>query len=120
VNLGLGVSGILGETKNMKRIYNTYETITELNNMQKVYLFNGGLDFAYIATGFCLREWSQNNSQYQNVLLGFGNSLILQGGFLMAFDFAMVALHSSQNPKLKELFTYIRPTPTGVAFCYNF
>jgi hypothetical protein len=120
VNLGLAISGLLSEKKERGKAYTAYETMNESNKAQKILLFNAGLDVAYITTGLFLRQWGYNNPDYENRLVGYGNSLLLQGGFLMAFDFTMFALHSTQNPKIKELFSYVRPTPTGLAFCYNF
>lgn len=120
VNLGLAISGLLSDKKEKGKVYSLYETMNESNKAQKILLFNAGLDAGYIATGLFLRQWGFNNDQYQNRLIGYGNSLLIQGGFLMAFDFTMFALHSTNNPKIKELFSYVRPTPTGLAFCYTF
>jgi collagenase-like PrtC family protease len=50
---------------------------------ENLYLINAGLDVVYIGTGFLLKHFSINNLNKQNLLKGHGNSVILQGGFLM-------------------------------------
>jgi hypothetical protein len=69
------------------------EIIKEFNNFQNIFLLNAGLDAAYIATGLYLRERSKNSPNHSNRLKGYGNSLFLQGGFLMVFDIAMYFIH---------------------------
>jgi hypothetical protein len=56
---------------------------------ENLYLINGGLDIAYIGTGFLLRHLSGRNSKRPDLLMGYGNSVILQGGFLFLFDGVM-------------------------------
>ncbi len=62
--------------------------------IQSFLLLNAGLDVAYIATGFYLKERSKNSSSSER-LRGYGNSLLLQGGFLLAFDVALYFIHQS-------------------------
>ena len=45
-----------------------------------------GLDVAYIVSGILLNRAGQNASSEKNLKIGYGNSLVLQGGFLLAFD----------------------------------
>ncbi|MDB4584673.1 hypothetical protein N9164_16100 [Draconibacterium sp.] len=58
-------------------------------NTEKLFLINGGLDIAYIGTGFLLKHLSNNSSKRPELLKGYGNSLILQGAFLFVFDMVM-------------------------------
>lgn len=62
---------------------------------ENLYLFNAGLDVAYLATGLYLRERaaSRPTVRRQQQLRGYGQSLLLQGGFLLAFDGLMFAAH---------------------------
>lgn len=57
--------------------------------IEKLYLINGGLDLAYIGTGFILKSLSPKKEKNKNLLKGYGNSLILQGSFLFVFDAVM-------------------------------
>jgi len=53
---------------------------------EKLFLVNAGLDIAYAGTGFLLRHLSERNTKRPEMLMGYGNSLVLQGGFLFLFD----------------------------------
>jgi hypothetical protein len=68
------------------------EIIKDFNSLQNILLLNAGLDVAYIATGFYLKERSKNSSSSER-LTGYGNSLLLQGGFLLLFDVALYFIH---------------------------
>jgi hypothetical protein len=63
--------------------------------MQNIFIFNAGLDVGYMAIGLYLMERSKNASKNQDLLKGYGSSLILQGGFLFAFDLVMYFVHKS-------------------------
>ncbi len=77
---------------------------------EKILLLNAAvLDVAYIATGIYLLHRSKNASKNNELLRGYGKSLILQGGFLMAFDFVLYGLLKHQsliaNQQLNLAFT---------------
>ncbi|MFP4060418.1 MAG: DUF6992 family protein [Bacteroidales bacterium] len=78
------------------------EMIRKHLNHQKLFLINGGLDLFYIGTGFGLREWSKNTSRNADRLLGYGNSVILQGGFLLLFDGIMYLIQHSHLTSFTE------------------
>ena len=66
------------------------QSIQEQQKLEKILLFNAGLDVGYVMTGLYLRERakSMSNPSKSARLRGFGKSIILQGGFLFAFDLA--------------------------------
>jgi hypothetical protein len=57
----------------------------------KIFALNVGLDVAYLATAAYLRERGKNASSIEskNRLVGYANSIALQGAFLLLFDVAM-------------------------------
>ena len=60
---------------------------------ENIFLFNAGLDAAYVMTGFYLVARAAGPDQAHPArLLGFGRSLWVQGGFLLAFDAVMWSL----------------------------
>lgn len=60
---------------------------------ESIFLFNAGLDAAYVMTGFYLVARAAVPGQEQPArLLGFGRSLWVQGGFLLVFDAVMWSL----------------------------
>ena len=60
---------------------------------ESIFLFNAGLDAAYVMTGFYLVVRAAVPGQERPArLLGFGRSLWVQGSFLLAFDAVMWSL----------------------------
>ncbi len=67
----------------------------ESHGLEKVLLFNAGLNFAYMAVGGWM--WDRGMRGYglpaadisANRLRGWGQSMVLQGAFLLAFDLSM-------------------------------
>ena len=86
VNLGLAGISYLGLREIDHSVAQFSPLLEETIRMEKILLFNAGLDVGYIMTGFFLRERSKNVTKNRDRYLGFGNSLILQGGFLLLFD----------------------------------
>ncbi|MBF9238632.1 hypothetical protein I2I05_14605 [Hymenobacter sp. BT683] len=65
---------------------------------ENLFLFNTGLDVAYIMTGFYLRALAGQPARRSPAqLAGFGRSLWWQGGFLLVFDAVMWALLHRQG-----------------------
>lgn len=68
------------------------ELLDKLINTERILLINAGLDVGYIGTGFLLRHLAATNEKRPDLLKGYGNSLILQGGFLLIFDLALYGI----------------------------
>lgn len=86
------------------------EIIKDYNSLQSFLLLNAGLDVAYIATGFYLKERSKNSSGAER-LRGYGNSLLLQGGFLLLFDITLYFIH--QNNANINLYPHLESLLAG-------
>jgi len=86
-------------------------TMEAQHGIEKVLLFNGALDLAYIAGGLYMKERGFRNGNER--LIGFGKSVILQGAFLMAFDGVMYGFHQAHAKELPELVQHISLGPTG-------
>jgi len=88
-------------------LYNNYNTglstmeagdmIQKHMNLEKILLINSGLDLGYIGSGFLLKHYSTKNEKRKDLLAGYGNSLIIQGGFLLVFDTVMYGILRSQR-----------------------
>lgn len=94
VNLGIATFGYLNAVNSDPTSMTNLEILNDYNSLQSFLLLNAGLDVAYIATGFYLKERSKNSSSSER-LRGYGNSLLLQGGFLLVFDVALYFIHQS-------------------------
>ena len=94
VNLGIAAFGYFNAVNSDPTSMTNLEILNDYNSLQSFLLLNAGLDVAYIATGLYLKERSKNSSSSER-LRGYGNSLLLQGGFLLAFDVALYFIHQS-------------------------
>ncbi len=106
VNVAIAVPGFLGARKRMGRSYDIPATFKEQRKMETSYLINMGLDVAYIGTGLWMQEFGNGRPQKQAALLkGMGNSIMMQGGFLLLFDIASFAIHRTHwNRNMKGIF----------------
>ena len=59
------------------------------STFEKLFLFNGALDVAYMTGGLYLTERAKRVTKHADRLRGYGRSVILQGAFLFAFDLTM-------------------------------
>ena len=112
VNLGIAAFGYFNAVNSDPSSMNNVYIIKDFNSLQNLLLLNAGLDVAYIATGFYLKERSKNSSSSER-LRGYGNSLLLQGGFLLAFDIALYFIHQS-NADI-NLYPHLESFLTGGA-----
>ena len=108
VNFGLALSGYLSARKENFENYSLYETLNKQRNISNAFLFNSALNFTYIGTGFFLKERSLTNFNQKELLKGWGNSLILQGSFLLVFDLTNYISHQfnrkrNLDPKVKAI-----------------
>lgn len=60
---------------------------------ENIFLFNTGLDVLYVSSGFLLRNLADKNVVKQDQYNGFGNGMIMQGGFLFLFDLTAYTIH---------------------------
>jgi hypothetical protein len=96
------------------------EATSNHHQMQKILLFNAGLDVGYIATGFFLMEKSKNVSRLPERLSGFGKSLILQGSFLLLFDVSMTLAHQRNAPKIRKFLEKVQIEGSQLTFKLRF
>lgn len=89
------------------------ESLKEQQRLEKTLLFNAGLDIAYMVGGLYLRERSENTSDNPQRLEGFGQSLILQGGFLFVFDIVFYLTQHRHGLKLLGLVDNLALGPAG-------
>jgi hypothetical protein len=98
VNLGLAINGIIQSSADVRGL-DLAASREASRSLQLTYLINGGIDFVYITAGAILL-W-QGNVHESPMLRGWGKSLLLQGAFLVLFDFAMFFVHSTLGAPLR-------------------
>jgi hypothetical protein len=100
VNLAIAGVGLLGIRKQLKQKHNLNSNLRAQHKIEKILLLNTGLDLAYIATGFYLKERGTRLNNDRNK--GYGNSLLLQGGFLLVFDLIQYGQHRRNTKWLEQ------------------
>jgi len=124
INLGLAGLGYAGVRKMMSRNYDFAENYSAQQAMEKLYVFNIGLDLVYITGGFYLRErgWREADPDTQNKFRGYGTSLIIQGGFLLLMDCVMYSLHHKNTRRMYDKLQKFQLTtgPGGLGLVYRF
>jgi len=117
VNLGLAVNGLLNTGTDTLSLYNS---VTGHQTLQNIFVLNAGLDLAYIATGFFLKEKAKT-SEKKELLTGYGNSLLVQGAFLLVFDAAMYFIHQNNaNVNLYPLLGSLTEPGVGIGMTIRF
>lgn len=87
---------------------------------QNLYLINAGLDILYMAGGMYMIHASKTSKNQQMRLKGYGQSVILQGGFLFAFDLVMYAIQRNHLISFNSSAYNLTVNPMGVGLTLNF
>lgn len=98
VNLGIAGFALYSLSHTDPNSFSYPAAISELQSLDKILLFNAGLDVGYIAAGAWL--WERGLRKNSNRLEGYGKSLIIQGGFLLVFDVVLYLIHSPLTNEL--------------------
>jgi hypothetical protein len=119
VNFGLSLPGYF-KARNGDATISFGSTIREQHKTETIFLINSGLDIGYISSGFLLRSGAKNNLEKQDQMTGYGNSLILQGGFLFLFDITAYVLHKRHaNKKLNGFLDNLEISQSGIGVRWN-
>ena len=92
VNFGLALPGYFKAKKNAGD-WDAAEMERQQRKTQSIFLINSAVDIGYIATGMYLRGEAENRPDEADMFRGYGDSMVLQGSFLFAFDLVAYAIH---------------------------
>lgn len=112
VNLGIAGAGLVSSRKKNTGSETLADAVRQHENMKKILLLNTGLDVAYVVGGAYLRERGANHPDKADQLRGYGKSIMLQGGFLFAFDLVNYFIFKNRGDKQERLL--LSATPDGV------
>ncbi|MFN0049457.1 MAG: DUF6992 family protein [Cytophagales bacterium] len=116
INLGIALPTLL---KNYKAPLTFAENVKQQHLIEKILLLNIGLDAAYMIGGVYLNQLSVGNDQSQ-LLQGYGNSILLQGGFLMIFDCGLYLFHNRNGKQINKYLEKISLSNAGIGLKVNF
>lgn len=99
VNAGIAYFGYKGTLTNTS--VTSAEILYDMNRFDTILLVNAGLDVLYISGGAWLayRGYKLGKERWK----GYGQAIILQGSFLMAFDLLLYASHTKLSKQLSSL-----------------
>ena len=119
INLALAGVGYLGARRAVRLpTTSRAENVRAQLRTENLYLFNAGLDEAYLTAGVYLLEKGANPTAPGSASRwrGYGQSLLLQGGFLLLFDGLQFATHHRHgNRALYPLLSRVTCGPGGVS-----
>lgn len=113
VDGAIAVAGLVG-ARNEEPPEDNREAIRRDVALQNALLLNAGLDVAYVVGGSAL--WTMGTERNVDRLVGWGQSIALQGGFLLVFDVTLAALHGHQ---MKQRW-WVHPTAKGARVGLSF
>ena len=124
INLGLAGMGYVNARKSMMKKFGLADNLTAQQSIEKLYVFNLGLDLVYITGGFYLRERgnSQTKINSRDQFKGYGTSIAIQGGFLLLMDGVMIMLHHKNTIRLNSGIRRLELNagPGGLGMVYHF
>tara|TARA_B100001287_G_scaffold152923_1_gene128696 strand:+ start:87 stop:680 length:594 start_codon:yes stop_codon:yes gene_type:complete len=119
INLGLAIPGYI-KTNRSKTDLSLFKTLDEQRKIEAIHLINAGLDLAYISSGLLLRNKTPKNQEEKNQFMGYGNSILIQGGFLLIYDWIAYAMHRRHVKKnLNPLLQKIEVSSSGIGLRFN-
>ncbi|MCB9682273.1 MAG: hypothetical protein H6733_12470 [Alphaproteobacteria bacterium] len=93
VNLALAIPGLVGALRDDPSSYDLRRTLRATAADRVTFALNTGLDVGWMASGAFL--WERGLRTDDPRLIGFGRSMVLQGGFLLLFDLTMTLVHTT-------------------------
>lgn len=98
VNLGIAATSLANGLRQPTLPLNHGEVLRRADTLDRALLFNAGLDIGYMLGGLALREAGlrRNDPRFQ----GWGEALVVQGGFLFAFDIGLYLSHRRWTRRL--------------------
>ena len=99
VNMGLAIPSYISAAKDDPSVYGPGESYRLQLKKEKIFVINTALDLVYITGGVRMLQRSKWDTEHGEKFRGLGTSLVIQGSFLFAFDFAMTLLHSKNRRK---------------------
>lgn len=121
INLAIAGLGLWGAGKEKIDNPTLADVLKHQNKIEKTYLINAGLDVVYIGAGLLMNKTSDNQKNPEK-FKGYGNSIMLQGGFLLLFDAIIYTIHHKHGNKFNgpDAKVQLSGGPGSVSLVYKF
>lgn len=113
-NLGIAGAGLLGSRRKNADTETLADAVRQHENMKQILLVNAGLDVAYVLGGAYLRERANSHPDKADRQRGYGKSIMVQGGFLLAFDLVNYFIFKHRGDRQERLLLAATPDGLGV------
>jgi len=112
VNLAIALPGYIGARHGNSDI-SLAASLKGQSAIEKTFIFNAGLDLAYITGGVWLLE-KGNTSNNEDKYKGYGKSVLMQGAFLLLFDAVMFSSHHQHGKKIYRALEGLQLGPDSI------
>ncbi len=102
VNLAIAGYGLYTNSLTNCSTIGFAEVFAKHQQTERILLINSFLDLGYIGAGLAMRYLSPKYPNRMEMLKGYGNSLILQGGFLLVFDGILYGIMKNASASLPD------------------
>lgn len=102
INLAIAGLGYMGNANAKFDNPTMASVLKHQNGVEKTYLINAGLDVLYIGAGLWMNK-AADNQKRPDRFEGWGNSIMLQGGFLLVYDAINYAIHRKHGKNLNGM-----------------
>ena len=99
INFGTALLSYAGIQKDRRKHLSAAETLQEQKRIENIFRINGYLDIAYIGAGAYLKI--AGDSRHSPIMKGYGESVLMQGAFLLVFDGLMYKAEKGNGTKLR-------------------
>ena len=120
VNVTLAGIGYYRATQTEVASMSLVKTVKSHHSLRRILLFNAGLDVAYVVGGLYLLEKAKAEPERGDRWRGYGQSVLLQGAFLLAFDSVLYWVVQSQADSLDSIIGKLSVSNQGVGFIHRF
>lgn len=112
VNLLIALPGYIGARKSNADL-SLAASLKGQAAAEKTFIFNAGLDVAYLAAGAWFLE-KGNTARNADKYKGYGKSILLQGAALLLFDAVMFSSHHHHGKKLYKALESLQLAPNSL------
>lgn len=100
VNFGTALIGYAGIQKFRRKTLNAAGTLEQQKRIENIFRINEYLDVAYLGVGTYLKL--AGDSRKSPIMKGYGESILIQGGFLLIFDGLMYHAEKGNGTRLRN------------------
>ncbi len=120
INAGIATYALFDIAGTDVSLFSGAEVMQEQFKTERIFLINAGLDILYMAGGAWMIHASEKNAKRPGLLKGYGQSVILQGGFLFLFDLSKYLIQRNHRLNFGDSFLNMGASADGMSLIIHF